>query len=100
LYFGLSQKDGGKVSDEQWREFLDGCLTPAFPNGLTVVDASGQYRDSAGKVQKEGAKLVIIFHHPGGGVEEKLKSVIAEYKRQFKQESVLRSSAPAAASFE
>lgn len=100
LYFGLSTGDGGKVSDEQWRDFLDSCLTPAFPDGLTVVEASGQYRDSAGKVQKEGTKLAIILHHPGAAVDAKLKSVIAEYKRRFKQESVLRSSAPAAAVFE
>jgi len=100
LYFGLSQGDGGVVSQAQWQEFLDKHITPAFPDGLTVIDAYGQYANSTGKVLREGTKLVIILHEPSPAADAKLKQLIAGYRRQFKQESVLRTTAPASVRFE
>lgn len=35
------------VSDEDWRAFLAAEVTPRFPDGLTVIDAAGQWRDGA-----------------------------------------------------
>ncbi len=41
LYFGLSmqQADGrdAEISEQQWQAFLDTCVTPRFPDGLTVM---------------------------------------------------------------
>jgi hypothetical protein len=41
----LSKLDGSLVSSEQWQQFLDRHITPRFPEGLTVIEASGQYLD-------------------------------------------------------
>ena len=43
LFFGLGTPDG-IVSDDAWVRFLAEIVTPRFPNGLTVVDANGQWR--------------------------------------------------------
>jgi hypothetical protein len=43
LYFGTAKPDG-IVSPEEWAAFLSAVVTPRFPQGLTVWQASGQWR--------------------------------------------------------
>lgn len=51
--------DGGEVSEAAWRGFVDEVLTPNFPDGLTEIDARGQF--AAGhRVLHEASKLVLI----------------------------------------
>ena len=41
--------DAGEVVDDAaWASFLADTATPRFPNGLTVLDARGQWRDPGG----------------------------------------------------
>src|SRR5437763_6423530 len=35
----------GSASDARWREFLAREVTPRFPDGLTVYETTGQWRD-------------------------------------------------------
>ena len=44
LVFGRNLGADGKVSDPQWAEFVDEDVTPRFPDGFTVKDASGEWR--------------------------------------------------------
>ncbi len=49
------------VSETQWLQFIDNEITPRFPEGLTVYDASGQWRDPATKkIVRELSKVVLI----------------------------------------
>src|SRR5437016_3726037 len=48
LYFGRSIPGGGEVSAAEWQRFLADVVTPRFPNGFTIVDAAGQYREKKG----------------------------------------------------
>jgi hypothetical protein len=98
LYFGLS-KPTGAVTEAEWKSFLDEHVTPAFPDGLTVLDASGQWKNSAGTIVKENTKLLILIHKPGADADSKLDALIAAYKKPFQQESVLRVTTAAAVSF-
>ncbi|MGD0093313.1 MAG: DUF3574 domain-containing protein [Planctomycetota bacterium] len=98
LYFGLA-RPGGQVSAEEWRDFLDSFVTPRFPEGLTVCDASGQWRGSKGVVEKESTKLLILIHEGKGAQEKGIEEIRAEYKRRFQQESVLRVDMPVRAAF-
>jgi hypothetical protein len=41
LLFGVSRK-GAPVSDEEWQSFVDQEVTPAFPDGLTILEGYGQ----------------------------------------------------------
>ena len=54
LFMGRSNQTGEVVDDAAWATFLGDTVTPRFPDGLTVLDARGQWRDSAGQI-KEGA---------------------------------------------
>jgi len=98
LYFGLS-KPGGVVSEEEWSRFVDQHVTPAFREGLTVLDARGQWQNEKGAVIKEGTKLLILIHKPDREKNAAIEAIINEYKKQFQQESVLKVTTPAEVSF-
>lgn len=98
LYFGLS-KAGGEVSDEEWREFVANEITPRFPDGLTVVGAYGQWKNSAGTIQYEASRVMILLHSRETMVHQRIEELIAAYCRKFDQESVLRVTSNATVSF-
>ena len=99
LLLGRSTPDGGEVSDEQWAAFLADTVTPRFPDGLTVLDAAGQWRDSAGAIQRERSKLLWILAPPGDEAQRLIDEISEEYERRFNQEAVLRILGNACASF-
>ena len=100
LYFGRNRPDGGTVTDEEWRVFLDEVFTPRFPAGLTVADAAGQWQGASGRVEQERSEVVTLFHDGGTPARLALDEVVAEYKRRFRQEAVLRERTATCARFE
>lgn len=90
LIFGLASDDGGGVSEQEWTGFVDTAFAPRF-SGFTVVDCHGGWFDGA-KIIREGCKMVLVFtdrpNHPAIG------DAIAEYKRRFRQKTVLRLEQP------
>src|SRR4051794_25409599 len=62
LYCGLSRPDGRQVSDQEWSRFLDEAVTPRFPDGFSVLDGYGQYREATGKIDHERSKVIVILH--------------------------------------
>lgn len=89
MYFGLS-KPSGVVSETEWQQFLNGVMTPRFREGLTVKDAYGQYMNKSGKLSQEKTKLVILIYEKSLAKNQMVEEAIANYKRTFQQESVLR----------
>lgn len=91
LFFGRGNADNPRaVSDEAWSEFLEDTITVRFPNGLTVLDAYGQYTDSTSTLIKEDTKVLIILVSPDADSAPRIDSIIEEYKKRFTQEGVLR----------
>ena len=100
LYFGRNIASGGEVSDADWAKFLDQVASPAFPDGLTSIDAEGRYLErSNGRSISERSKLLIIAVTDMLGVDDRVARVISQYKKQFDQESVLRLDREGCASF-
>ncbi len=89
VYFGAN-KPGGKVTDEEWRRFLADSVTPRFPDGLTVWQASGQWRGASGVVELEHSRVLSLIHAGSPKDEQNLGEVISAYKARFQQEAVLR----------
>jgi hypothetical protein len=84
LLFGRS-----KVSDRSWERFLTAEVTPRFPDGLTVYDAKGQWRNPETKtISRERSTVVMIAMPPGADNDVRLQAVIEAYKIRFKQQSV------------
>jgi hypothetical protein len=99
LIFGLSKPDGEAISEVQWQKFLDDFITPKFKEGLTVLDANGQYQTQNKEIIKEKAKILILLYEDNEEVNAAIESIRAAYKEIFQQESVLRVSATVGVSF-
>jgi hypothetical protein len=99
IYFGRNRPGGGVVSDAEWRGYLDSVVTPRFPDGLTVVEARGQWRGRGGVVEREQAEVLTLFHPDDAVSRRAVNEVAAEYKRRFGQEAVLRERVAACARF-
>jgi hypothetical protein len=61
LFFGRAIGTQGEVSETEFQDFLASTVTPAFPDGLTVFDSQGQWKDAAGAVVRERSKVVTIL---------------------------------------
>lgn len=99
LYFGLSKPGGLTVSEVEWQLFLNRVITPRVPEGLTVMDAYGQYLNQDGNLTREKTKLVILIYKNSPTKNSQIEEVIASYKQAFQQESVLRVTSTVRSSF-
>jgi hypothetical protein len=92
LYFGTDIPGGGKVSAEDWDKFLEVEVTPRFPDGFTVLESYGQYKDSSSKIVREASRVLVLLYSKKqrGAVNTKIEEIRAAYIKQFNQESVLR----------
>ena len=89
LFMGRSGPDEEVVDDAAWDTFLADTVTPRFPDGLTVLDGRGQWRDAEGLIKQERSKLLVILAQPGDDKMRLIDEISDEYKRRFSQESVL-----------
>ena len=99
LFFGRSQGNVEVVSDAAWQAFLADEITPRFPDGLTVLDAAGQWRDGRGTIVRERTKRVIILAKRDTDGMQRTDEIAAAYRQASGQESVLRVITAACVSF-
>jgi len=93
---------GGRlgVTEARWRAFLAREVTPRFPEGLTVFDTSGQWRDAKKKtVVREPSKIVRVIVPADVDTQERILAIASAYKTRFRQDSVGVLSRPACVSF-
>jgi hypothetical protein len=97
LYFGRDKPAGGEVTDAEWGAFLTEVVTSRFPEGLSVFDSSGQYREPNGRIVRERSKrlMVIVFDSPAH--KAKVIEIVEAYKQRFGQYSVFRVEQPVCA---
>jgi hypothetical protein len=89
LMFGRKIGDRVGVSEAQWARFVDREITPRFPDGLTVFDTKGQWRDTErNKIVREPSKLVQIVLPGKAEDADRLKEIAAAYKSRFNQQGV------------
>ena len=99
LFMGRDSGDVEVVTDEAWSAFLAEIVTPRFPDGLTVLDAYGQWRGTGDEIVRERSKLLVILAPPGDGPLTLINEVKGEYSRRYKQDSVLMTTKDACVSF-
>lgn len=99
LYFGTS-RPRGQITDAEFRQFVDGEITPRFPAGLTLLTGYGQFRGADGVIVKERSKvLILLYPVQTPESQQHIHYIREEYKRRFQQESVLRVDSLATVSF-
>jgi hypothetical protein len=100
LLFGRNVGKHLGVSESAWGRFVDREIVPRFPDGLTVYDASGRWRDrTSDRLVREPSKIVHIVL-PGDPQDiARLNEIVEAYKARFKQQSVGVIVRPACVSF-
>jgi hypothetical protein len=100
LLFGRAIGTQGEVSEAEWQDFLATAVTPAFPDGLTVLDAQGQWKDAAtGTLVRERGKVVTILIDDSAAPRARIAAIADAYKQRFRQDAVGIVIAPACVTF-
>ena len=91
LYFGRSMADTLGVTDSAWTLFVTDVVGVRLPGGFTYWKAEGQWRGVDGRPQREPSFVLEVIHPARSAeTESAIVAIIAEYKRRFGQEAVLR----------
>jgi len=89
MYFGRNIGGELGVSEEEWDAFVDAEITPRLPDGLTVSDAEGQWRDTeTGAIVREPSKELTLFLGDEARDRAALEDIAEAYKTQFQQQAV------------
>jgi Protein of unknown function (DUF3574) len=94
LYFGIGTynvaDDGGEL---RWIAFLDKEVTPRFPDGLTVIDAYGQWLDHGKTVPSRlRSKVLVILHEDTPANRAAIDAIRLAWKTATHDQSVLLAS--------
>lgn len=98
LLFGRNVGERLGVSETDWARFLAAEVTPRFPEGLTVLDAAGQWRDG-GRLVREPSKVVLLTLKQPAVDQARIDAIVEAYKQRFRQQSVGVVLRPACVSF-
>ena|ERR1043165_4307033 len=79
---------GRTGSDARWARFLAREVTPRFPDGLTVYETTGQWRDPATNAIARERSRVLRIIVPAETVADKIAAVADAYKKLFRQKSI------------
>ncbi|HXC91463.1 MAG TPA: DUF3574 domain-containing protein [Stellaceae bacterium] len=89
LFFGRRIRGHGQLSDAEWAEFAAQIVTPNFPDGFTVFDGDGQWRNPrTGHIARDPTKILLVAAKRTPDLARRLSAVIDAYKTRFHQQSV------------
>lgn len=95
LYFGGMYGPASKVSEVQFRKYVDEELTPRFPDGLTVLDGGHQWRGEENKAIREAAKVVLIVLPKTHAAQSRIDAARSAYWSRFHQDAMVEVMPPA-----
>jgi len=91
LYFGRNIADTLGVTDSVWTVFVTDIVSARLPRGFTFWKAEGQWRGVDGRPKREHSFVLEVVHPVRSAeTDSAILAIIAEYKRRFGQEAVLR----------
>lgn len=89
LFFGEDIAGRGPLTQAEWNAFLAKTVTPRFPAGFTVYEASGQWQGPGNRrIIKENTKVIEIEAQNSPALRASLDAIAGAYKREFHQDSV------------
>lgn len=89
LFFGRDIAGRGPLTDEEWSDFAGRYITPEFPEGFTVTDGEGDWRNpGTGITIRERTKILIVAAPPSPDLASRISTVREAYSRLYHQTSV------------
>jgi hypothetical protein len=89
LFFGRNIKGRKALTDLEWSKFAADTITPNLPDGFTVFDGYGQWRNpQTGHIAHDPTKILLVAAKRSPDLADRLSAVIDAYKARFEQQSV------------
>jgi Protein of unknown function (DUF3574) len=89
LFFGRAIAGRAPVTDAEWAAFAAHTITPNFPDGFTVFDGHGQWRNPrTGHIAHDPTKILLVASRRTPDLAQRLSAVVDAYKTRFHQQSV------------
>jgi hypothetical protein len=86
LYFGRSGTGHAQVSENEWREFRDEVITPALPDGYTVLDGQGAWRSPRSNTTiSEATKILIVALPDAPESQSVINGIRSSWQHRFHQ---------------
>lgn len=99
IYCGLAPLEaeglGLAAAEGTWRNFLDEEVTPRFPDGLSVFDAYGQWRENTNApIARMRSKVLVIVYPDSAARRAGVNAICEAYKKRTGEKNVLVVTAP------
>ena len=89
LFFGRDIPGRGPLTDSEWAAFAASVIAKEFPDGFTVTDGDGEWRDPATQsVTHERTKILTVALPPSPDLASRVSRVRDAYRRLHRQTSV------------
>jgi hypothetical protein len=89
LFFSRGIAGRAPLRDAEWTEFAAHNITPNFPDGFTVFDGDGQWRNPlTGRIVSNPTKILLVAAPRTPDLAQRLSAVIDAYKARYHHQSV------------
>jgi hypothetical protein len=86
LYFGRSVKGRTPVTDQEWRNFRNEVITPALPDGYTVLDGQGAWMNPRTHVTiAEATKVLVVAMPEAPDSQTVINRIRSKWQQRFHQ---------------
>jgi Protein of unknown function (DUF3574) len=89
LFFDRNIAGRRPLTDAEWEAFVARAIIPNFPDGFTVFDGEGRWRNPrTGRTGGGRTKILLVAVKRTGDLARRLTAVIDAYKIEFHQQAV------------
>ncbi len=89
LFFGQAVPNRPDVTAHEWVGFIEDTVTPALPDGFTVLDARGAWLNPrSGRTVHEATKVLVVALPDTPSGLDAVNRVRAAYQSRFNQQLV------------
>jgi hypothetical protein len=89
LYFGRSVSGRAPVNDQEWNEFRDQVVTPALPDGYTVLDGQGAWMNPRSHLTiSEATKILVVALPDATASPGEINHIRSAWQHRFHQYTV------------
>ena len=89
FFFGRDIAGRTPLSDLEWSRFVASTIATEFPDGFSVLDGEGEWRDPATRIMvHELAKILVVASVEPDDYAARVARISEVYRREFAQASV------------
>lgn len=89
LFFGRDIPGREPLTDREWSEFAASVVAKEFPDGFTVTDGDGEWRDPATKtITRERTKILTVAAPRSPDLASRISRIREAYGHMYRQTSV------------